>query len=77
MMQCGASDLHLSSEVTDSCTMTTPLPIHPIFFRQNFLAKHQKPQVPQPPPPTPFTRQGHMRLFSVPKGESGVEGEEE
>ena len=37
MMQCNTSDLHHRSEVTGSCTMTTPPPTHPTLFRTSWL----------------------------------------
>jgi hypothetical protein len=71
VMQCGASDLCPGSEVTGSSTMTTPQSTCPTLSRTSWwnIGSH-KGHAP------PFTRHGHVWLFSIPRGENVVEKEE-
>ena len=70
MMQCGASDLHRESEVTGSCTVTTPLPTHPTLSRTSWLNIRNHKCCSPPYSPDMAT----CIFFSVPKGENAVEG---
>jgi hypothetical protein len=70
-VMCGASDLRHGREATGSCTTTTPPPTHPTLSRTSWLnIRSHKCHRP------PFPRHGPVWLFSIPKGENVVEGEE-